>query len=1146
MAPSKPVSVRRRFIGQIFAVVALIVALASSAGAQTVAGSLSARPLITEAIDATQRVTLAGNTRPEAKAQYDSGAVPDDFPMAHMMMQLRRSPEQQQALETLIDQLHDPASPFFHQWLTAEQIGARFGLAVSDLQQITSWLTRQGFELHQVYPSGMLIDFSGTAGQVRAAFGTPIHRLSVDGETHFANMGDPQIPAALSPAVIGIVSLHDFRPQPQVVSRINYTFSQNGTQFDITPADLATIYNLNALFNAGLTGQGQTVTIVEPTDVFSGTDDWNTFRSTFGLSQYGGTLTTTHPNVSGGSNCQDPGTVGGDELEAGIDVEWASAAAPAAAIVVAACANSGPTGGFQVAVANLVNGSSPPTIISSSYGICEANNGAAANAAIFSSYQQGVMEGISIFVASGDQTGAYCDKTTPAATAATHGINVNGHASTPYNVAVGGTDYSDYLSGTTSTYWNSSNSSTFGSAKSYVPEIPWNNTCGSALLAKFKGYSTSYGTAGYCNAANTHLGVEGGSGGPSTCAAGSPQYSEVGVSGSCQGYAKPSYQSGLVGVPNDGLRDLPDVSIFASTGFYFHAYIACMSDTANGGSSCAGAPSSWNGAGGTSFGAPIMSGIQALVNQHAGAKQGNPNTVYYALAKTEYGASGDPGCNSSKGNGVGASCIFYDVTSGDNNVPCLPDPDNGLLFSCYRPSGTYGVLFAPSFSNETSWNAGVGWDYATGIGSVNAYNLVTNWPNIPLNSALSITVSGSGTVTSADGAINCGSACSANYISGRQISLSATPANGWSFVGWSGACGGASGCTVTMNGAQSATAVFQLNATPLTVSVSGNGSVTSSPPGINCGSTCSANYASGAVVSLTQSAASGAAFAGWSGACSGVGTCIVTMSQAQSVTGKFASGSPPTSPLVAAVLPASRSATVGNPVTAFATIINGGSGATPQCAIAPEGDLPLNFVYQTTNPATNGLIGTANTPVDIAAGQAQSFVIALTPTAAFAPVQVPFSFACSNVPPAPIVTGLNTLLLSSSTTPVPDIVALAGTASNDGILHIPGASAAGAFAVATVNVGAADTITATANTGSVQLPLSISLCETDPASGQCITTIGASAAVAIAANATPTFAIFGQASGAIPFDPANNRIVVQFTDSGGTVRGATSVAVETQ
>ena len=332
----------------------------------------------------------------------------------------------------------------------------------------------------------------------------------------------------------------------------------------------------------------------------------------------------------------------------------------------------------------------------------------------------------------------------------------------------------------------------------------------------------------------------------------------------------------------------------------------------------------------------------------------------------------------------------------------------------------------------------------------------------------------------------------------------------------------------------------------LSVAVTGSGTVNSGDGGINCGSTCSMVYATGSVVSLTATPASGFAFTGWGGACSGVGTCIVTVNQGQSVSANFSQGSPPVSPLVAAVLPESRSATVNNAVTAFATIINTGGSTAPQCAIAPSGGQPLNFVYQTTNPTTNALIGTANTPIDIPAGAAQSFVIAPTPTAAFSPVQVPFSFACNNVVPAPSVTGLNTLLLSSSATPVPDIVALAATVSNDGIVHITGNTGQSSFAVATVNLGISSTITASANTGSASLPLSLSICQTNPATGQCISATGNSVNTTIGANATPTFAIFAAASGAIPFNPATNRIFVQFSDSGGAIRGATSVAVQTQ
>ena len=267
------------------------------------------------------------------------------------------------------------------------------------------------------------------------------------------------------------------------------------------------------------------------------------------------------------------------------------------------------------------------------------------------------------------------------------------------------------------------------------------------------------------------------------------------------------------------------------------------------------------------------------------------------------------------------------------------------------------------------------------------------------------------------------------------------------------------------------------------------------------------------------------------------GTCTVTVGSG--------AGCPNT--LVASVLPLSRSVQVGSTATAFATMINAGSSNASGCTIAPATSIPANFVYQTTNPSTNALTGTANTPANIAAGQAQSFVIALTPTAAFAPTTVALAFSCANAPnPAASVTGVDTLNLSGSTTPVPDVVALGATVSNDGILHITGTGGSAAFAVATVDVGAGSTITATANTGSATLPLALSVCQTNSSTGACMATPSPSVTTTIAANATPTFAIFGTASGAIAFSPANSRIFVQFTDSGGALRGETSVAVQTQ
>jgi hypothetical protein len=252
--------------------------------------------------------------------------------------------------------------------------------------------------------------------------------------------------------------------------------------------------------------------------------------------------------------------------------------------------------------------------------------------------------------------------------------------------------------------------------------------------------------------------------------------------------------------------------------------------------------------------------------------------------------------------------------------------------------------------------------------------------------------------------------------------------------------------------------------------------------------------------------------------------------------------------IVAAVLPASRSVSVGTPATAFATIINTDPDTATSCRIVPAMALPTptTFMYQATDPATNAVIGTPNTPIDIASGKAQSFVVILTATGVMRPDEFRLFFLCSNRAAAIVAPGLNTLLFSASATPVPDIVALAATTTNDGIVTISGTNGIGAFAVATVNVGATGTITASADTGSAVLPVSINLCETNPATGQCISSIGPSVTTQINANATPTFGIFVQGNGDVPFDPAANRIFVRFKDSGAVTRGSTSVAIRTQ
>ncbi len=674
------------------------------------------RSLITEAINESNLVTLTGNTRSAANAGNDRGPVADSFPMDHMLLQLRRSPEQEQALISFIDELHDPKSANFQHWLTAVELGQKYGLAQQDIQTITNWLESKGFIVNEVYPSQLVIDFSGTAGQVRQAFHTQIHHLSVNGESHVANMQNPRIPAALSPAIVGVVSMNDFRPRPLNKPRSSYTFTSGGATYQaVVPLDLATIYNLSPLFAKGISGQGQTIVVIEDTNVYS-TADWSTFRSTFGLSSYtSGSFTQVHPG-----NCSNPGVVAGNDGEAILDAEWASAAAPSAAIELASCADTSTTFGGLIALQNLINGSSPPAIVSISYGECEAENGASANAAYNAAYQQAVTEGTSVFVSSGDEGAASCDADQ---STARHGIGVSAFASTPYNVAVGGTDFADTYAGTNGAYWNSSNTGVYGSAKSYIPEIPWNDSCAGQLLSQYFGYSTTYGRSGFCNSFDGeyyYTTTAAGSGGPSGCATGSASKSGV-VSGSCKGYAKPSWQTGVVGIPGDGVRDLPDVSLFAANGVWGHYYVFCWSDTANGGAACSGAPSGWSGAGGTSFSSPILAAIQALVNQNAGKRQGNPNYVYYQLAATEYGSSGNASCNSSQGSGAGSSCIFYDVTQGDMDVNCTGSN------ACYLDGGRSGVLSTLSSSYQPAYRTKTGWDFATGIGSVNAYNLVMNW-----------------------------------------------------------------------------------------------------------------------------------------------------------------------------------------------------------------------------------------------------------------------------------------------------------------------------------------------------------------------------------------------------------------------------------
>jgi YVTN family beta-propeller protein len=493
------------------------------------------------------------------------------------------------------------------------------------------------------------------------------------------------------------------------------------------------------------------------------------------------------------------------------------------------------------------------------------------------------------------------------------------------------------------------------------------------------------------------------------------------------------------------------------------------------------------------------------------------------------------------------------VTSNPSGINC------GATCSASFEQGAQVTLTAVAGNGSTfaGWSGAGCSDTGTCQVTMNAAESVT--ATFTLIAPVTLTVAeagtGAGQVTSSPKGINCSATsnkCSAPFAVGTQVTLTASASSGSSFSGWSGGgCGGTGSCVVTLGADTTVTATFKAKVATDTLSVTltggGSGMVTSSPSGINCGPTCSASFDAGTKIALSAAAASGSTFAGWSGGgCSGIDGCALTLDANTTVTASFVANAAGNLTLVAAVLPTSRSVAVGNAATTFATMIDAGPADAATCTIAPATGIPASFVFQTTDPTTNALTGAANTPANIAAGQAQSFVIALTPTAAFPPTNVAFTFTCANAPsPAASTVGVDTLNLSASTQPVPDIVALAAS-GDPGFVDIPGATGTGVFAVATVNLGIDATITAAANTGAANLPVTLLICQTDPTSGACLAPPAPSVATDIPPNATPTFGIFVTGSAPVADMPGVNRVFVGFTDAGGVLRGETSVAVRTQ
>ncbi|HTS78852.1 MAG TPA: protease pro-enzyme activation domain-containing protein [Bryobacteraceae bacterium] len=598
---------------------------------------------IREPVGARRTRIVPGNVHLLAQAQYDQGPVDPAMPMNDLYVMIQTSAPQQTALDQLMLDQQNPASPRFHRWLTPEQFGSQFGLSSSDESKVVAWLNAAGFTVKHLSRAHNWIAFAGTAAQVTAALHTPVHRFQVNGEMHFANTVDPAVPEALAGVVGGFLGLNNFRMKstPPIIS----PDLNSGTQHFLSPGDFATIYDVNPLYQAGINGNGVVIAVVGDSDVLL--SDLAAFRSRYGLS-----LSLPKLVLWG----TDPG-FNGDQIEGNLDLEWASAIAPNAAIDYV----YGIDAFTSIVVAVELN---QAQIITASYGYCEINFSAPFYRSVA---QQANAQGITLLSAAGDSGPAGCQDRGPSAD---RGQSTQFPASLPEVTAVGGTEFAEG----SGDFWAAVNSSTFVSALSYIPEMAWNESSSAGIAA--------------------------GGGGASSL------------------YSKPAWQSGP-GVPADGARDVPDIALSASIHDAYYIYYQ--------GANVA--------VGGTSASAPSMAGIVALLNQYlvtSGVQKqpglGNINAQLYRLAQS-------------------APSAFHDIVLGNTIVPCEQGSPNCT-------TGSFGYRAAP------------GYDLATGLGSIDANQLVTNWnmatsgvtvtltatPKATVNDSIQLTAtvapaSGSGTPT---------------------------------------------------------------------------------------------------------------------------------------------------------------------------------------------------------------------------------------------------------------------------------------------------------------------------------------------------------------------------------------------------------------
>jgi hypothetical protein len=710
---------------------------------------------IAQPVSNTALVRLKSNTSPMAQAKFDQGVAAASTETGRLQLLLRPSAAQSESLREYLGGLQDPHSANYHKWLTPQSYGASFGISEQDLETVEAWLQSEGFTVNSVPASRNFITFSGTFGQVAQAFHTSIHSYLINGVRHYSNASDPSIPAALAPVVLGVSPLNDFHAKPMHTQPIGHTVtaqaghlkvvsdasgsvkpqltatdSQGDNILLLAPGDAATIYDspntLNKAYTGtnAQTGTGVNIGLVGDSDL--PLTDYLNYRKLF-LNEASPVSPT---QVVDGV---DPGQVNdGSSAEALIDTELSAGLAPKANIYFYSSADDLFQDGALDAALRAVEDNNV-AILSVSFGECEYDLGPSGNQEIDAIWQQAAAQGITVLVSTGDSGSASCDA--DGLGEASGGLAVSGFASTPYNIGVGGTDF-DVLSTAFDTYVGTtaatagSSANYFDSALKYIPENPWNDSISNNPPGSF----TTNMLEGYTDSATGQSSplITGGGGGASSLAV--CEGNEIDEDGNCDsvltGYPTPSFQTGVSiagqnpdGTPT-GVRYLPDVSLFASAGNLHNASWAICADAAvnEGGTTGTDCEADTNGEfgisayGGTSTSSPAFAGILAMVVQSLGAgtpRLGLANNVLYNLNKTDGGAG-----------------IFHDVTAGNISQPCASGSPN---------CGTNGFL--------EGWNAGTGYDLATGLGSVDISKLVSGWDSAKFT-ATTVTLTANGSPSS--------------------------------------------------------------------------------------------------------------------------------------------------------------------------------------------------------------------------------------------------------------------------------------------------------------------------------------------------------------------------------------------------------------